>query len=172
MRPIPITAAVLALAGCGGGTPARVELADVGRDEEHWALEGECDGGTLTVEFEPGRVAVSREGEPIASASYEAISIDCAGEVRKVVVVGDEGRFEPVALVGPRRGAIRLSCRVDRPLAVSVNPIWGDREPVAGASLLVAEQETRRVVVGAGLKRDAEQDWSRISWARSVCRPA
>jgi hypothetical protein len=161
---VVIVAGALA-AGCGGSDSLRVSLADVDPFGDFWAIKAACDGGSFGVEFVPGdRVSLP----DLARISDEEIEVEC-GEPERVVVTPEEGAPLPADQTDPVSTPVRLACAAGGVLFVSTHPIWGERS-VVGSSVLVVHRN--QAIVTGVLKRDLTpgDDWSRVSWSRSVCK--
>jgi hypothetical protein len=100
----------------------------------YWAIQAECTGGRLHVEFDPGeRLSVAGLGH----ASSEEIAVEC-GEPERVAVSDEELRRRTATptgadLAAPTSEPTRLSCVADGSLSVEAHPVRAQNALVGGA---------------------------------------
>lgn len=134
----------------------------------------DCGVGPFTLEFDPERSAVVRQlGKPLAHASLTEREIDCRAPIRSLKVTPAESPWHGL-LDSRSYGTATVSCAVEGPLRIVVNPIWLDvagESPIVGSTLLVAERHTSRSIASAVFKREPgdARNWSRTYWDSRVC---
>jgi hypothetical protein len=147
-----------------------VSLDDADPSGGYWAIQAECPGGRLQVEFDPGeRLSVAGLGH----ASSEEIAVEC-GEPERVAVSDEELRRRTATptgaeLAAPPPGPTRLSCVADGSLSVEAHPVWAQHDIVGGA--LRVERGGHTIVDGAILDEKAASLTSELRWWRALCTP-
>jgi hypothetical protein len=136
----------------------------------YWAIQAECTGGRLHVEFDPGeRLSVAGLGH----ASSEEIAVEC-GEPERVAVSDEELRRRTATptgadLAAPTSEPTRLSCVADGSLSVEAHPVWAQHD-IVGCALRV-ERGGHTIVDGAILDEKAASLTSELRWWRALCTP-
>ncbi len=136
----------------------------------YWAIQAECTGGRLHVEFDPGeRLSVAGLGH----ASSEEIAVEC-GEPERVAVSDEELRRRTATptgadLAAPTSEPTRLSCVADGSLSVEAHPVWAQHDIVGGA--LRGERGGPPIVDGAIVDEQAAALTSELRWWRALCTP-
>ena len=163
---------VALVVGCGGGsgTDRRVSLDEADPSGGFWAIEAECPGGRLRVEFDPGeRLSVAGLGR----ASSDEIAVEC-GEPERVAISDEALRGRTATptgadLAAPTSEPTRLSCVADGSLSVEAHPVWAQHAIVGGA--LRVERGGHTVVDGAILTEKPVSLPSELRWWRALCTP-
>lgn len=168
--------AIIAILVAGPAFALRQQIADLWVSAEpksnlYVRAFADCGQGTFTVEFNPARGAVARQGgDTLARASVTDRQIECKAPVRTFKRTPDESPYRG-ELEERSYQATTITCQTDAALQVAVNPIWDEHGKIVGSTMLVAERATRQLIASTVLKEPdptASPGTSRINYAR-VC---
>jgi hypothetical protein len=147
-----------------------VSIADANPSGGYWAIQAECTGGRLHVQFDPGeRLSVAGLGH----ATSEEIAVDC-GEPERVAISDEALRRRTATPTGadlatPTSEPMRLSCVAEGSLSVEAHPVWAQHAIVGGA--LRVERGGHTIVDGAILTAEPVSLPSALRWWRALCTP-
>ena len=163
-------------AGCGGSAADEEEprppirVTTPAEPVAYWQLRARCAGGQVEVAFDPdvGVQVMDAGGRLLARASLRERSIECGAPRRYSLGATDERYVDDGATTATYETAV-FSCDVDGGIEIAVNPIWGPGDQISGSTLVVASDDSKRIVVSAVFKRDATRNWSRLYRRRALC---
>jgi hypothetical protein len=169
---------IIAILAAGPAFALRHQIADLWSSAEpaknlYVRAFADCGRGSFTVEFDPIRGAVARQGaDVLASASFTHRQIECDAPIQTFKGTPDEGRYPEGPPKAVSYEATTVRCQIGAALQVAVNPIWDEYRKIVGSTMLVAERATRQVIASAVMKKPdpgAHPGTSRIYYATDVC---
>jgi hypothetical protein len=137
-------------------------------------IDAHCGRAPFTLQFDPSGETIVRAGnQKLARASVGDRAITCSGQVVGHLTTPDESPYRETNINRRRDGAtatVTVTCSGDLPLAVEVNPVYGD-DSVTGSSLLVADPSTKEIIAGASYQRDPSTGhvWASVGWDSRLC---
>jgi hypothetical protein len=170
--------AIIAILVAGPAFALRHQIADLWASAEpernlYVRAFADCGEGQFTVEFNPARGAVVRQGgDVLARASFTDRQIECNAPIRTFKGTPDESPYHG-GLAARSYETTTVTCETGAALQVAVNPIWDEHDKIVGSTMLVVERATRQVIVSAVLKEPdptASPGTSRLNYASALCR--